>query len=111
MPSFTAEESPDGMAQEREVEEMLTAADESRDGVSTEADGAESTEAATGLARAAEFGEPSPSSVVGDLFSQLRIEHREDGGIRIDAPPEAASALGSLFEGMARIMREAAGKS
>ena len=43
--------------------------------------------------------------------SQLRIEHREDGGIRIDAPPEAASALGSLFEGMARILREAAGKS
>ena len=99
------------MAQEREVEEMLTAADESRDGESTAGHGAESTNVATELVRAAESGEPIPSSVVGDLFSQLRIEPREDGGIRIDAPPEAAAALGSLFEGMARIMREAAGKS
>ncbi len=112
VPSFIVEESPDATAQEREIEAMLAAADESRDAEAaapSEGNGAAPVAAAP-PDRAPESGE-SPRSVVGDLFSQLRIEQREDGGIRIDAPPEAASALGSLFEGMARIMREAAGKS
>ena len=38
----------------------------------------------------------------------LRIEPSVDGGIRIEAPPQAARTLMSLFEGMARLMAAAA---
>ena len=44
---------------------------------------------------------------VGELLSKLKIEPRADGGVRIDAPAEAASTLGALFATMARLMDEA----
>jgi len=42
-----------------------------------------------------------------DMVEDLR---RKDGGVHIEAPPEAAASLGALFEGMARLMKEASGK-
>jgi hypothetical protein len=45
------------------------------------------------------------------LFSKLTIRKEADGRVILEAPPEAASALGALFEGMAALMRSAASGS
>jgi hypothetical protein len=53
---------------------------------------------------------PAPAAValssapVAQLFNALRVERGADGSLRIEAPPEAASALASLFDGMARLL-------
>ncbi|AMV36198.1 DEAD/DEAH box helicase [Planctomyces sp. SH-PL62] len=39
------------------------------------------------------------------LFSRLRVRRGEDGGVVIEAPAEAATSLGALFEGMAAMLR------
>ena len=41
------------------------------------------------------------------LFSQLQIRREADGRVILEAPPEAASALGALFEGMAALLQSA----
>jgi superfamily II DNA or RNA helicase len=41
-------------------------------------------------------------------LGQLSIRRLEDGALRIDAPPEAAEGLAALFEGMGRLLRDAA---
>lgn len=41
------------------------------------------------------------------LFSALRVERTKDGGVRIEAPPEAAGSLVALFEGMAKLIAAA----
>jgi hypothetical protein len=41
---------------------------------------------------------------VSSLFEALRVERTEAGGIRIEAPPEAAASLVALFEGMAKLL-------
>ena len=46
-------------------------------------------------------GQAAPEDVR-DLFSRLRVRPTEDGGIAIEAPPEAASSLAALFEKMLR---------
>jgi hypothetical protein len=45
---------------------------------------------------------------VAGLLAAVTVERREDAGVRIEAPPHAAQALMSLFEGMARLMANAA---
>ncbi|HVR76075.1 MAG TPA: DEAD/DEAH box helicase, partial [Planctomycetota bacterium] len=47
---------------------------------------------------------PSAADVRG-FFSRLEIRSKPGGGISIDAPPEAASTLAALFEGMARMLQ------
>ncbi len=50
-------------------------------------------------------------STAGDvrrLFSRLQIRREVDGRVIIEAPAEAASELGALFEGMAALMRSVA---
>ncbi len=42
------------------------------------------------------------------LFAQLTVERTASGALRIEAPPEAAEALASLFEGFAETLRRAA---
>jgi hypothetical protein len=42
------------------------------------------------------------------MFSELHIEPRADGGVRIDASPRAAQTLGALFSGMASLLERAA---
>jgi superfamily II DNA or RNA helicase len=46
---------------------------------------------------------PAPLPVA-RLFDALRVERGANGSLRIEAPPEAASALASLFDGMARLL-------
>ena len=41
------------------------------------------------------------------LFAQLQIRRESDGKVVIEAPPEAASALSALFEGMAALLQSA----
>jgi SNF2 family DNA or RNA helicase len=45
---------------------------------------------------------------VSTLFGAVAVQRRADGGLVIEAPPQAARALQSLFEGMARLMAIAA---
>jgi len=54
--------------------------------------------------------EAVPAAEVSDvhrLLSDVTIRRREGGGLAIDAPPQAAEGLAALFEGMARLLREA----
>jgi hypothetical protein len=41
-------------------------------------------------------------------LSLLKVHRRDDGGLAIEAPPEAADGLAALFEGMGRLLREGA---
>ncbi len=41
---------------------------------------------------------------VAQLFQALHVECAPDGGLRIEAPPHAAAALISMFEGMAKLL-------
>jgi len=45
----------------------------------------------------------------GSLFGRLTVERTANGGVRIEAPPEAAEQLVELFSGMARLLGEFAG--
>jgi hypothetical protein len=42
------------------------------------------------------------------LFAQLQVRRQADGNVIIEAPPEAASTLSALFEGMAALLQQAA---
>ena len=48
-----------------------------------------------------------PGDEVRRLFRQLSIRQESDGRVILEAPKEAASALGALFEGMAALLRSA----
>jgi SNF2 family DNA or RNA helicase len=77
---------------EREVEALLTAADESRD--------------------APDAMRPEPpapwATDVQRLFSGLTVQRTPRGGLVIEAPPETASTLAALFSGMAQLLQAAA---
>jgi superfamily II DNA or RNA helicase len=45
---------------------------------------------------------------VQQLLAGLRVERTDDGGLRIDAPPEAAGALAAMFQSMADLLAAAA---
>ncbi len=44
---------------------------------------------------------------VQQLLSRLEVSRRPDGGVTIDAPPEAAEALAAIFAGMAGLITQA----
>lgn len=46
----------------------------------------------------------TPRDPVATLFDVVRVERTSTGGIRIEAPPEAASSLLALFEGMTKLL-------
>ena len=48
------------------------------------------------------------SGEVREFFSQLRVRREVGGNVVIEAPAEAASTLGALFEGMAALLQAAA---
>ena len=79
-------------ASEGALERMVAAADESADGPSEEPPAAP---------------EPPTPDQVRELFSGVRLRPKKDGGIVIDAPPQAAATLAALFEGMAGMLRHA----
>ncbi len=84
------------------LDDLLEAADESRDPV---AEAPDETPADTepGLVPTV----PATGDDVRHLFGQLRIRREPTGHVIIEAPPEAAHALGALFEGMAALLRSA----
>ncbi|MGQ0505991.1 MAG: DEAD/DEAH box helicase [Myxococcaceae bacterium] len=53
---------------------------------------------------------PVLPSEVTQLMANVRMERLEDGRMRIDAPPEAAASMAAMFEGLAALFRQAAGK-
>jgi hypothetical protein len=54
-------------------------------------------------------GVPSGHRSPGALFDLVKVERTANGGVRIDAPPEAAQQLVELFSGMARLLGDLAG--
>jgi hypothetical protein len=104
-------------------EELIDAADESHDQVQ---EPVEAEPASIPIATALEPVEPTttpapletaparslaalPSTAeVRQLFSQLQVRREPSGNVVIEAPPEAASTLGALFESMAVLLHAAA---
>ena len=95
-------------------DELVDAADESQDQAEAQPDpilvDADQTPAARPPApedRQDVPGRPATSTTeeVRQLFSQLRIRREVDGRVIIEAPAEAASTLGALFEGMAAMLQ------
>ena len=60
-----------------------------------------------GAAPMAASGPSDGDGGVARLFDAVTINRRNDGGVVIEAPPETARALVSLFEGMSRLMAAA----
>ena len=85
-------------------DEELVAADVDLDAIaaepsaSVESDAAPSAEPAAGLI--------SPSQVQ-QLLTRLEVTRKLDGGVTIDAPPEAAEALAAMFAGVADLISKA----
>ncbi len=106
-----AEESE--LAERAATDELLAAADERLDPPLREAE-----EAAVGAggARPAE-GRPAPAPkgarmdarAVETLFGSLQVQPTESGGIRIEAPAEAAAGLAALLRGLAGLLERAGG--
>jgi hypothetical protein len=46
---------------------------------------------------------------VGTLLGSVRMSRTPEGGVRLEAPPEAADELIRLFEGMAALFRSSLG--
>ncbi|MEN8183683.1 MAG: DEAD/DEAH box helicase [Myxococcota bacterium] len=89
-------------AAERGIDEILEASDESQDVPAASA--GERVE----MAPAPGFEAVLPAAAqIGHLFSQLRIRPSANGGVSIQAPPEAAAGLAALFEGVAQILKGA----
>jgi hypothetical protein len=53
---------------------------------------------------------PAATAAIGPaaLLSSVRVRRTEGGGVSIEAPPEVAASLMALFDGMARLMAQAA---
>jgi superfamily II DNA or RNA helicase len=117
-PSFDESEPVDDSIDDVETdpfEEVIETADESQDRVAALSENGQAKEAEP-FNEADPLEETSPPVVetaasgsdVRRLFSQLQIRREADGRVILEAPPEAASALGALFEGMAALMQSAA---
>jgi superfamily II DNA or RNA helicase len=104
-------------------DELIEAADESRDLAVTQSADGESIAAVSAapipfaptiVSSRDENGIPSavaalPSADgVREFFSQLQVRREAGGHVVIEAPAEAASTLGALFEGMAALLQAAA---
>jgi superfamily II DNA or RNA helicase len=101
-------------------EEMMEAADESRDPAVSAAAG--DTALAPALLETPRDSTPDPvhldstsavaampsAGEVREFFSQLQVRREPSGKVVIEAPPEAASTLGALFEGMAAMLQSVA---
>jgi hypothetical protein len=109
-----AEEAPpavgDAPTDEREDDLAGDAGEDDPAASGADADRADAAGAAEPSAGAALSG-PAPVAPAGDvdrLFGAVSVRRHDDGGVVIEAPPDAARALVSMFEGMARLMAAAA---
>jgi superfamily II DNA/RNA helicase len=57
---------------------------------------------------APQSAQPIAAPDVARLFAEIAVERTASGGLRIEARPETAEALASLFEGLAETLRRAA---
>jgi superfamily II DNA or RNA helicase len=108
-------------------DELIEAGDESQDAIAGAAVGTEKLDIGTSaipmpterktpseIARKGDGQAPPaiaalpPVGEVKKLFSQLQVRRSERGSVVIEAPAEAASTLGALFEGMAALLQEVA---
>jgi superfamily II DNA or RNA helicase len=62
----------------------------------------------TGIATTTAVAALPTAGGVRDFFSQLQVRREPSGQVVIEAPPEAASTLGALFEGMAALLQSVA---
>ena len=82
---------PDDDAAEREIEAVVAAGDESGD------------------VAIATVPEPSDAAAtLQRLVAGVTVRRTANGGLLIEAPPDAASTLGALFSGMAQLLQAAA---
>jgi superfamily II DNA or RNA helicase len=100
-------------------DELIEAADESKDAsVAPSANGDAAPESVSFEPRTSRSNEPNgggssavaamPSSgEVREFFAQLQVRREASGKVVIEAPAEAASTLGALFEGMAALLHSA----
>ena len=119
-------------AADAEIDALVAAADESADAPATPAESPEPMERAndaphvtprvgagvgagtsagvgTGTGFGAGGAEASSAEVVRRLFAGMEVRPTPDGGLRIDAAPEAAATLASVLEGLAGLLRASAG--
>ncbi len=58
---------------------------------------------------------PAATQVQGNqvqqLFAAIQVERTPEGGLKIEAPPEAAGALAAMFQGMADLLAGVTGPS
>jgi superfamily II DNA or RNA helicase len=94
-------DAPTSAASASEVEQMVAAAEPSRPDASEPI--------AESVPMPSLFVAESAPLPVARLFDALRVERGADGSLRIEAPPAAASALASLFDGMARLLSAVGG--
>ena len=87
----------------REIEEVVAAADESTDASPRTPAAPTAPPPGAGASDGGMLGE-APADIE-RLFASLKIRTTAEGGITIEAPPEAAGTLASVFEGMARLLR------
>lgn len=72
---------------------------------------AEPTPVSASPAPAAAASLPMPAIDLGSLLSRVRVERTAEGGLRLEAPPEAALPLAELFAGMARLFAQASNET
>jgi hypothetical protein len=98
-----AELEDEGLAVDRELEEIVAAGDESADSHLSD-QGLAPTVAPRPKPDIAS-ARSMPGDDVQGLLAKLQIRQKPDGGVSIDAPPEAAATLATLFEQMAKLLR------
>lgn len=86
------------------IDEVVEAAEEGKD-AAAEAVSAGIAERGASRAGAGEGGGTPAPSPVGDLLAQVSFVRGADGGVRIEAPREAAATLAALFARMADLRR------
>jgi hypothetical protein len=91
-------------AAEAEIDALVADADESQDGERAVASAPPTGEGPVEQAADRVAAGPPLSEQVGALLSSLEIHPTDSGGVRIEAPPEAAGTLISLFRGLAEML-------
>ncbi|MFQ5666759.1 MAG: hypothetical protein ACE5I7_10045, partial [Candidatus Binatia bacterium] len=103
LPDETEAEDAVANQMEREMDELVSAADEAEDAARAPEPVPASPAGGIGTRDAL----PSASEV-SRLFARLEIRPADKGGIIIETPADAAASLAALFEGMARMLQPAA---
>src|SRR6185436_11762435 len=93
---------PDGVVAAALAEPEPVAADETPPDASP-------TNSARGSLPAVAGTEVPPARDVASLFARISVTRTDSGGMRLEVPPDAAGELSQLLEGLAGLLRSAAG--